>query len=68
MNGLEEVKNVMKSNDYATSLDISQAFHHIPVNPSMITYLCFAFDGHSYAYQGMPFGVSTAPRQFAKTL
>ncbi|KAA6363324.1 MAG: putative reverse transcriptase, partial [Streblomastix strix] len=68
MDNVNSIKQIVKQGDFATSLDIHQAFHHIGVAAKSIPYLCFSFLGQSYAYIGMPFGVSIAPRVFIKTL
>ncbi|KAA6375332.1 MAG: hypothetical protein EZS28_029142, partial [Streblomastix strix] len=41
MHGLEEVQYLANQMDYATSLDLKSAFHHITVSPNSIPYLAF---------------------------
>jgi hypothetical protein len=45
MQSLDSVKELLEKNDFATSLDIHQAFHHIRVHPSLHPYLAFFFEG-----------------------
>jgi ribonuclease HI len=49
---------------FATSLDISSAYHHVPVAPRAQPYLSFNYNKHMYSYTAMPFGINTAPRTF----
>ncbi|KAA6375487.1 MAG: hypothetical protein EZS28_028988, partial [Streblomastix strix] len=39
MHGLEELQYLVNQMDYATSLDLKSAFHHITVSPNTISYL-----------------------------
>jgi hypothetical protein len=41
---------------FATSLDISSAYHHVPVAPWAQPYLCFNYGNRTYCYTAMPFG------------
>ena len=56
--------HLLLKNHFATSLDISSAYHHVPVAPWAQPYLCFNYDGQTYCYTAMPFGLNTAPRTF----
>ncbi|KAA6368826.1 MAG: hypothetical protein EZS28_035646, partial [Streblomastix strix] len=55
-------------NDWATTIDLHQANNQIRVAEEMRPYLCFSFNGLSYSYNEMPFGVLTALRTFTKCL
>ncbi|KAA6401695.1 MAG: hypothetical protein EZS28_002780 [Streblomastix strix] len=56
------------TNDYATTMDMHQAFHHIRVAEKMRSCLCFSFNDHSYSYKVILFGVSMAQRTLIKCL
>jgi hypothetical protein len=65
---MEDVKQtaiLIRHGDYGVTLDISKAYHHVPVSLEMRKFLAFQFEGNYYAYKGVPFGVSTAPRIFS---
>ncbi|KAA6365666.1 MAG: putative reverse transcriptase, partial [Streblomastix strix] len=68
MHGLEEVQNLANQMDYATSLDLKSAFHHITVSPNSIPYLAFNFNNNNYAYKAMPFGTKRSPIFFAEAI
>jgi hypothetical protein len=54
--------------DYATSLDLKSAFHHIIVSPNSTPYLAFNFNNSNYAYRAMPFGTKHSPIFFAEAI
>ena len=58
------LQQLLRRGWWATSLDISSAYHHVPVWLAAAPYLCFSNNGQIYAYVAMPFGISTAPRTF----
>lgn len=68
MHGLEEVKYLANQMDYATTLDLKSAFHHITVSPNSIPYLAFNFNNNNYAYKAMPFGTKHSPIFFAEAI
>jgi ribonuclease HI len=68
MEGIDTVREMIEPGDWATSLDFKSAFNHIPVHSDFQPYLCFDFEGTTYAYRGMPFGVKHAPRVFSRLM
>ncbi|KAA6317602.1 MAG: putative Gag-Pol polyprotein, partial [Streblomastix strix] len=68
MDGVQQIKQLITQKDFATSLDLHQAFHHIRVSTEFQPYLGFRFEKIDYMYQGMPFKVAITPRIFTKTL
>jgi site-specific recombinase XerD len=55
---------LIEQNHYAVSIDITKAYHHIPVSEGMKPYLAFNYNHEFYRYIGMPFGIRNAPRIF----
>ena len=49
---------------WAVSLDLQDAYFHVPVDPRDTKYLRFAYDGEIFEFQVLPLGLSTAPRTF----
>jgi hypothetical protein len=49
---------------YATSADVTPAYHHVLVAEWAQPYLCFNYNSKTYCYRAMPLGISTAPRTF----
>ncbi|KAA6380789.1 MAG: putative Transposon Tf2-6 polyprotein [Streblomastix strix] len=68
MDGPEQLRQILQQSDYATILDIKDAFHHIHVQPNLQQFLGFKFRNRSYTYSGLPFGWNLSPFFFSKTL
>jgi ribonuclease HI len=68
MEGAEDVLQIARPGDWATSLDFRAAFNHICVDVELQPYLCFQFAGRCFQYQAMPFGLKQAPRTFTKLM
>jgi hypothetical protein len=49
-------------------LDLTSVFHHVPVQEELRQYLNFRYNGCTYRFVGMPFGIRTAPRVFSAVL
>ena len=47
-------------NDLAVSLDLSDAYLHVPMHRSTRRFLRFAIDGIVYSFKALPFGLSLA--------
>jgi hypothetical protein len=62
------VLRLIKKNSWLASIDLKDAYFHVPMNPSFYKYLRFAFDNQMYQFKVLPFGLSTAPRIFTKML
>ncbi|XP_029909243.1 uncharacterized protein LOC115360460 [Myripristis murdjan] len=56
----------LRAGDWFTSIDLKDAYFHIPIYPPHRKYLRFAFQGTSYEYLVLPFGLSLSPRVFVK--
>ncbi|KAA6362077.1 MAG: hypothetical protein EZS28_042396 [Streblomastix strix] len=67
-NDLSKVLEIWKQNDWASLMDIKSAFNHVAVTGELEKYLAFTHRGVHYTQVGMPFGISIAPRTFAKTI
>jgi hypothetical protein len=55
---------LLEKNQYAVSVDIEKAYHHVPVHQTMLPYLAFQYSGVYFRYIGMPFGIKSPPRVF----
>jgi hypothetical protein len=49
---------------WAVSLDLRDAYLHVPVHPDYQHYLRFFFEGRVYLFKAMPFGLASAPLIF----
>ena len=50
------------------SIDLSDAFYSIPLHPTSRKYATFHFNNHRYAFNVLPFGLTTSLRVFCKML
>ncbi len=57
---------LVQQNDWFTSIDLKDAYFHIPIYPPHRKYLRFAFQGVCYEYRVLPFGLSLSPRVFVR--
>ena len=58
--------NMIRKNDWFTSLDLKDAYFHVGVYHAHRKFLRFGFKGKIYEYQVIPFGLSLSPRTFIK--
>ena len=49
-------------------LDLKDAYLSVPINAAHRKYLQFQWEGVTYHYNALPFGLATAPRVFTKLL
>ncbi|XP_034258832.2 uncharacterized protein LOC117655455 isoform X1 [Pantherophis guttatus] len=56
----------VRRGDLLQSVDLREAYLHVPVSPSHRKFLRFQIGDDHYQYCAMPFGLSSAPRTFTK--
>ena len=49
-------------------LDLKDAYLSVPIHPSSQKYLQFSWEGQSWQFRALPFGLSSAPYVFTKLL
>ena len=54
--------------EWAVSIDLRDAYLHVPIHPSSRKALRFLFEGRAYQFRVLPFGLSTAPFVFTKLM
>ena len=64
METTRSVATAIQPGDWAVSLDLKDAYFHIPIHPDFQHYLRFALEGSVYQFQALPFGLATAPLIF----
>ncbi|KAH7832324.1 putative Reverse transcriptase (RNA-dependent DNA polymerase) [Monocercomonoides exilis] len=62
------LERLLEHNDFATTLDLSQAYFLVPVHDSFVPFLAFSFHEETFAFRGMPFGFKDAPRIFTRLM
>lgn len=67
MEGIHSLKDLLKAGDWMTKVDLKDAYFAIPVSRHHRKYLQFMWDGKTYQFNCLPFGLSSAPWVFTKT-
>lgn len=66
METLASVIPSLVQGSWATSIDLKDAYLHIPIHPSHHRFLAFRYKEVDYCFRALPFGLSTAPRVFTR--
>ena len=62
------MRNAIQLNDWAFSLDLTDAYLHIPIHHRSHKYLRFTLRGRVYQFKALPFGLSTSPFLFKRLM
>lgn len=65
---LSDILGCLNKGDFMASLDMEDAYFHIPIHPKHRKYLRFTVAGAHYQFKVLPFGLKSAPRIFTKCL
>ena len=68
METLFSIIAALQPQEWITKIDLKDAYHHIMVHVNIRKYFRFVVAGIVYQFRVLPFGLSTAPREFTKTL
>ena len=63
-----KVKDAVQLNDWAFSLDLTDACLHIPIHHRSRKFLRFTLRGQVYQFKALPFGLSTSPFVFTRLM
>ncbi|VDI49374.1 Hypothetical predicted protein [Mytilus galloprovincialis] len=66
MDSLNSVLNLVQKGDWAISLDLKDAYFHIPIHETHKKYLRFCVNNQCYQFRVLCFGPTSAPRIFTK--
>ena len=50
------------------SIDLTDAYFHVPIHIKFQKYLCFHVQGRAYQFRALPFGIATAPLEFTRVV
>ena len=68
MESVHCLKSLLQKGDYMTTLDLKDAYLSVSVHRDSQKFLQFLWRNKCYAFQGLCFGLNTAPRIFTKLL
>ena len=63
-----KVKDAVQLNDWAFSLDLTDAYLHIPIHYRSRKFLRVTLRGRVYQFKALPFGLSTSPFVFTRLM
>ena len=63
-----KVKDAVQLNDWALSLDLTDAYLHIPTHHRSCKFLRFTLRDRVYQFKALPFGLSTSPFVFTRLM
>lgn len=66
MRGLEHRLSNFSKGSWMAKIDLKNGYLHIPLHKDFRKYTCFKWNGHTYRYKWLPFGINDAPRIFQK--
>ena len=64
----DSVRQSIRANDWAVSIDLTDAYLHIPIHPISRKYLCFVFEHQVFQFTALPFGMSLSPYIFMQLM
>ena len=68
MEGIHLMKDLLQEGDWMVKLDLKDAYFAIPIHHEHQKYLAFRWQGNTYQFKCLPFGLSSAPRVFTKMM
>ena len=66
MDSPDSIRGILRRGDWATSLDLKDAYFHVPISPKDRKWLRFMWRGEVFQYKVLPFGLSLSPWAFTK--
>ena len=68
MEGLHLLPSLIQQGDWMAKLDLKDAYLQVAIDPNYHQFLQFQWQGSTYQFKCLPFGLSAAPRVFTKLL
>ena len=68
METLASILPSLETPDLAVSIDLRDAYFHVPIHPASRDLLGFQFGEVTYRYRALPFGLRPAPRVFTRVV
>ena len=68
METAEVIRNAICKGEWVVSIDLTDAYFHIPIHEKFQHLLRFHVAGKSYQFRALPFGIATAPLEFSRVV
>ena len=66
MTTVEQVRQILPVGAWTISLDLKEAYYHVPIHPNFRKFLGFCIGGQKYRFKALPFGLNIAPGVFTR--
>ena len=66
METAEIIRNSLTKGEWLVSIDLKDAYFHVPIHPASQHLLRFHVDKRTYQFKALPFGLATAPLEFTR--
>ena len=66
MDTVQVMRKAIEGDSWGSSIDLSDAYHHIPIHENYRCFLAFNANGVTYWYKACPFGLSPIPQVFTE--
>ncbi|MEW8547329.1 MAG: reverse transcriptase domain-containing protein [Candidatus Thiodiazotropha sp.] len=68
METANKVRQAIQPNDWAFSLDLTDAYLHVPIHRTSRKFLRFCLKGQIFQFKALPFGLATSPYVFTRLM
>ena len=68
METAQKIRSSISTGLFATSIDLTDAYHHIPIHKNFQNFLAFQVGDRKFKYEAMPFGLCSAPQVFTEVM
>ena len=68
METAQDIRDHLQMGEWATSIDLTDAYHHVPIHKADRKYLRFYFKGQVYQYKALVMGLTSSPRIFTRVI
>ena len=68
MESINTLRDLLQVGDHFLKVDLTDAYLSMPVHPHLQPLFSVLWENRQYQFQAVPFGLSSAPRQFTKLL
>ena len=68
MESLQSIWGALLPGNFTISIDLQDAYFHVPIRRSFRKYLRISHEGRVYQFRALPFGLSTAPWLFTRIM
>ena len=66
METAEIIRNSVKKGEGLVTIDLKDAYFHVPIHPDSQHLLCFHVDKRTYQFKALPFRLAKAPLEFTR--